>query len=115
MLLIDFTFISFLACGCDSVGSNGMSCTDNGICDCKENFVGEKCDECAAERFNYPLCEECNCDPDGVTENFFTMGGCASVPKGELCDCKETVTGRTCNMCKALFWNLKSWNPDGCN
>jgi len=109
-----YNYPNCFTCGCDSVGSNGMSCTENGVCDCKENFVGEKCDECAAERFNYPLCEECNCDPDGVTENFFIMGGCASVPKGELCDCKEAVTGRTCNLCKPLFWNLKSWNPEGC-
>ena len=91
-----------------------MSCSDTGVCDCKENFIGDKCSECAPERFNYPLCEECNCNPEGVTDNFFAMGGCASVPKGELCECKDAVTGRICDTCKPLFWNLRASNPNGC-
>ena len=101
-------------CSCDNMGSTRESCSDTGVCDCKPNFVGEKCNECAPERFNYPDCEECNCNPDGVTENFFAMGGCASVPKGELCDCKDAVTGRICDTCKPLFWNLRASNPTGC-
>ena len=67
-----------------------------------------------AERFNPPLCEECNCDPKGVADNFFQRGGCATAKKGELCTCKEKVTGRTCNQCESLFWNLQKWRPDGC-
>ena len=101
-------------CGCDNIGSTRLSCSDTGICNCKPNFVGDKCNQCAPERFNYPLCEECNCNPDGVTDNFFAMGGCANVPKGELCECKEAVTGRTCNTCKPLYWNLRASNAQGC-
>lgn len=41
--------------------------------------------------------------------------GCASVPKGELCQCKERVTGRICNECKPLYWNLNLTNPLGCD
>ena len=90
-----------------------MSCSDTGVCDCKPNFVGKQCDECAPDRFNYPLCEECNCNPDGVTETFFTLdGGCAEVPKGELCTCKAVVTGRICDTCKPLFWNLRAATPE---
>ena len=109
-----YDFPNCFRCGCDSMGSKRMSCSDAGICDCKENFIGEKCDQCGAERFNYPLCEACTCNPDGVTDNFFAMGGCASVPAGELCDCKEAVTGRTCDSCKELHWNLRAGNPAGC-
>ena len=104
-----------LECDCDSIGSTRMSCSDTGVCDCKPNFVGKQCDECAPDRFNYPLCEECNCNPDGVTETFFTLdGGCAEVPKGELCTCKAAVTGRICDTCKPLFWNLRAATPEGC-
>ena len=103
-----------LGCECDSMGSTRESCSDTGVCDCKENFVGEKCSECAKDRFNYPECEPCNCNPDGVTDNFFALGGCASVPIGELCDCKDAVTGRICDTCKPLFWNLRASNPTGC-
>ena len=42
------------------------------------------------------------------------MGGCANVPKGELCDCKDAVTGRTCDTCRPLYWNLRASNPQGC-
>ncbi len=65
-------------------------------------------------RYNYPLCEECNCNPDGVTEDFFALGGCDAVPEGSLCTCKENVEGRICHVCRPLFWNLQSWNPKGC-
>ena len=79
-----------------------------GECVCKSNFVGLKCDKCAPERYNYPRCEECNCDPAGVTDDFFAKGGCDSVPEGTLCTCKEHVTGRICDKCKPLYWNLQS-------
>lgn len=60
----------------------------------------------------YPnFISECNCDPAGVPETF---GGCGEAPVGELCECKERVTGRICNKCRSLFWNLKEENPLGC-
>ncbi len=42
------------------------------------------------------------------------MGGCDSVPEGTLCTCKSKVTGRICDTCKPLYWNLEDWNPEGC-
>ena len=101
-------------CACDSFGARGLSCDNNGHCACLPNFMGVKCDQCAPQRFNFPRCEECNCDPKGVADDFFQRGGCANVPKGELCTCKEKVTGRTCSVCKPLYWNLQKWRLDGC-
>ena len=66
-------------------------------------------------RYNYPLCEECNCNPDGVPPTFFADGGCANVAPGTLCTCKERVEGRICDTCKPLFWNLEGNNPLGCS
>ena len=55
---------------------------------------------------------ECNCNPAGVLPTFL---GCGSVEaSGKLCECKERVTGRICNECKPLYWNLNIGNPMGC-
>lgn len=54
---------------------------------------------------------ECNCNPAGVP---VTFGGCGDAPVGELCQCKERVTGRICDRCRPLFWNLRPENPLGC-
>ena len=71
-------------------------------------------------RYNYPLCEPCNCNPDGVTEDFFAIGGCDSVPEGSLCTCKENVMGRICDTCKVIiliYFNyfivsINTWAPN---
>lgn len=44
----------------------------------------------------------------------FAGCGSASVPVGELCECKDRVAGRICNECKPLYWNLTLSNPLGC-
>ena len=93
----------------------GITCNDQGVCDCHPNFVKTKCEECAEDRYNYPLCEPCNCNPAGVVEKFFDMGGCKNVAPGTLCTCKERVTGRICDTCKPLYWNLQSWMPEACD
>ncbi|CAG9136876.1 unnamed protein product [Plutella xylostella] len=78
---------------------------------CWCNFDSNKCDHCKEHFYNYPACEECNCDPRGVIPSF---AGCGSVPAGELCQCKDRVQGRICNDCKPLYWNLQEYNPNGC-
>lgn len=100
------------ACNCESPGSNGISCNVDGQCSCHSNFDGKTCGQCKESFYNYPACEDCNCDPAGVTAGF---SGCGSVPLGELCQCKERVTGRICNECKPLYWNLNLTNPLGCD
>lgn len=79
---------------------------------CYNNFDGKTCGQCKEGFYNHPACEECNCDPAGVTARF---SGCGSVPAGELCQCKERVAGRICNECKPLYWNLNISNPLGCD
>ena len=40
----------FLECGCDSLGSKGKACDqETGICTCKSDYMGDKCNECALE------------------------------------------------------------------
>lgn len=111
MYLINISKFKFLACNCELPGSIGISCNADGQCLCNNNFDGRNCNKCKEGFYNFPSCEECNCDPAGVTAKFV---GCASVPAGELCQCKERVTGRICNECKPLYWNLTISNPEGC-
>ena len=45
-----------LECGCNDQGSANMTCNSDGICTCKENVTGEKCDICIPEHFPFPEC-----------------------------------------------------------
>ena len=47
----------FSACNCNTVGSNGIICGDNGECNCKKYIINDKCDACDAGYFNFPTCE----------------------------------------------------------
>ena len=45
------------ACACNTQGSYGTSCNADGICSCKANIIGSKCDSCAAGYFNFSTCQ----------------------------------------------------------
>lgn len=104
-------------CNCDSFGSFGKSCDhQTGACDCRQNFMGLNCNECRPNFYNYPACEECNCNPEGARPvPNYPLGGCGSVTKGVLCECKDRVQGRICDQCKPGYWNLDRFNPYGCD
>ena len=58
MLFFWYPLFLISACNCNSQGgSNGSNCNANGVCNCKTNIVGDKCTECVAGYFNFPLCE----------------------------------------------------------
>lgn len=45
-----------LACNCDTNGSTGQGCNENGQCDCKRNVIGKTCSQCAvSDVLNRPL------------------------------------------------------------
>lgn len=50
------------ACNCDPMGSISMQCHSNGTCQCRQGFVGYKCDKCELNYFHNRAthqCEEC--------------------------------------------------------
>ena len=40
------------ACNCNSDGSLGVACDENGRCVCRPGVLGVKCDQCGENRFN---------------------------------------------------------------
>ena len=50
------------------------------------------------------------CKQNRIYTIFVIMSSSPRSPRwsGELCDCKEQVTGRICDSCKPLYWNLAS-------
>ena len=57
MKKIQFNFLLFLACNCDSHGSLGISCDTEGFCSCRGNFDLAQCNQCKEGFYNYPDCE----------------------------------------------------------
>ena len=45
-------------CNCSADGTEDASgsCSDEGICQCNEGFVGAKCDNCMENYYGYPTC-----------------------------------------------------------
>ncbi|XP_062842586.1 laminin subunit beta-3 isoform X2 [Trichomycterus rosablanca] len=96
-----------LPCQCDSAGSVG--CDEvTGVCRCKDNVEGPRCDRCKPGYFGLsgsdPLgCSKCSCDAAGSIH-----GDCDAVT-GQ-CVCQPGVEGRSCDRCAEGFWN----SPSGC-
>ena len=50
-------FLLFSECLCVDEGSEGCTCTEKeGICHCKPNIEGDKCDQCKPSYWSYPTC-----------------------------------------------------------
>ena len=48
---------SILACNCNSIGSNGISCNiSTGECECNIGYSGTQCNNCADEYYGWPTC-----------------------------------------------------------
>ncbi|XP_033099240.1 laminin subunit alpha-like [Anneissia japonica] len=105
-----------IACECDQQGSVQQNCDQvTGQCRCYRNYIGRDCKQCALGFYNFPSCEECNCAPAGVQKQLQgqPIGGCGAETNG-ACICKDHVTGRSCDECKELYWNLQLTNTNGC-
>ena len=43
-------------CFCDKNGSKNNRCSHDGICNCKDGVVGDKCSDCLTGFFPFPDC-----------------------------------------------------------
>ncbi|RIA86199.1 insulin-like growth factor binding protein [Glomus cerebriforme] len=80
-------------------GSAGF-CSDNGTCNCKPGFTGEKCDQCASGFFG-PTCQKCNC-ATGLNKDVCDDG---LLGTGE-CKCNVGFEGDNCNQCAPGFFGI---------
>uniref|UniRef100_A0A8C4XFR5 Laminin subunit beta-1 n=1 Tax=Erpetoichthys calabaricus TaxID=27687 RepID=A0A8C4XFR5_ERPCA len=95
-------------CTCNSAGTLRAQCTGDmcrcdgttGMCQCRPNVVGQNCDLCAPNHWNFGMpggCEPCGCHPLNSFRsdcNIFT---------GQ-CHCLPGFGGRTCFDCEANYW-----------
>eukprot|EP00755_Sulcionema_specki_P020378 Sspe_Gene.71762::Locus_42639_Transcript_1_1_Confidence_1.000_Length_16151::g.71762::m.71762 len=77
--------------GCRN-GWTGPSCET-----CPPKFAGKDCDECAANRINYPDCVMC--DVRRHCNNLATKAEANNEGTGCVCACKAGYTGASCNLC----------------
>ena len=68
----NFTIFFHLACACEKQGTvgNGDTCNDDGVCNCKANVEGVKCDKCLAGYFNFPACTGKWCKSTYMAQTF---------------------------------------------
>ncbi|XP_038622372.1 laminin subunit alpha-3 [Tachyglossus aculeatus] len=89
------------ACQCHGVGVlDGRCHQETGHCLCQRGFRGSTCEECEVGHFQYPLCQQCECDPAGVIPEICDFWG--------KCLCRSGVGGTHCDTCLLGFHSFPS-------
>ena len=71
--------------------------------------MGNTCDRCAVEHFNFPSCQPCECNDQGSKNNICN-------PQSGDCDCREEkFDGKKCDRCKDDFFGFPVCQPCGCD
>uniref|UniRef100_A0A8C1MCI5 Laminin, alpha 5 n=1 Tax=Cyprinus carpio TaxID=7962 RepID=A0A8C1MCI5_CYPCA len=131
-----------VVCTCDPRTSLDSSCTLSGQCNCRPNYSGPKCEQCAPGYYSYPSCTPCRCSVEGsrLSSCDPVSGQCVCLPnivgqrcdscspgsygfplcQGDLtihgsCNCRPHVEGVACDRCKPLYWNLSLDTVYGCS
>ncbi|KAJ7338748.1 hypothetical protein JRQ81_012650, partial [Phrynocephalus forsythii] len=101
-----YSFPSCVPCQCSTHGSYHDACDPaTGQCECQPGITGQQCDRCFSVTNHFPHCQGASkeCDPAGTMDSY-----------SGYCQCLQNVEGPTCSICKPLYWNLASENPEGC-
>ncbi|XP_068678125.1 laminin subunit alpha-like [Montipora foliosa] len=98
-------------CACSECGTITAVCNHTiGACNCKPNVIGEHCDSCKPNTWNFDSClgcEDCDCSPVSLSSS-------CDVKTGQ-CNCPLGVTGRKCDRCKAGYFGRPDDGCQACN
>uniref|UniRef100_A0A665TFJ6 Uncharacterized protein n=1 Tax=Echeneis naucrates TaxID=173247 RepID=A0A665TFJ6_ECHNA len=93
-----------IRCICSTEGTlNGGQCDDSsGLCQCKANVEGPRCDRCKRGYYDLsesnPLgCTKCSCSADGSLSDVCD-------PVTGQCPCRPHFHGLTCEVCSEGYW-----------
>lgn len=79
----------FQPCNCNSTGSADLQCDlKTGVCQCKAEYDGDKCNECVFGHFGFPHCTLCDCDVAGTQYDQCNEKGHCQCEDNRQCPCK---------------------------
>ncbi|CAF1597728.1 unnamed protein product, partial [Adineta ricciae] len=90
------------SCNCNLKVSTGACAEGTGKCECKPQFTGLECDECAVGYFDYAAgCKPCLCSVNGTADH-------KCLPDSGRCVCKMNFDGDYCDRCAPGYYNFKA-------
>ena len=104
-------------CECHYHGTLNKQCSplqfdneEEATCECKENFTGPLCRECADGYHGFPNCVPCECSIQPGA-----LSGAACDKETGDCACKTGFTGPTCEQCDVRYFNYPTCSACPCS
>ncbi|XP_065068970.1 laminin subunit gamma-1-like [Rhopilema esculentum] len=104
-------------CGCDlrGVSVSGRICNETtGLCNCKQNVQGSKCDTCKEQFWGLNMSNANGCNACGCMAWATVNGSNICDSHTGQCSCRLGFAGRTCNQCRVDYYSIQSVNPTQC-
>ena len=101
------------SCLCNITGATSEECDKtNGQCNCKDTIQGRQCNEC---KLGYHTLTSSGCKPCQCSELGTRVGALNRCdPINGQCQCKNYVSGYTCDRCRKGYYKLQKSNGNGC-
>ena len=104
-----------VSCGCNISGvSQGICNETTGVCICKQNVEGSRCETCKDQFFglraeNNVGCSACNC----TVQSTINESNVCNKETGQ-CPCSRAFSGRACDVCATSFYRSQPNNLTDC-